>query len=199
VKILLKQLGDVLADILTAPAVATVRLLWASGADRVQTFTWASQWASSWWGPLGDYSRRAFYKRLLDACAADVCIAYGTTFSRPSARLGRRVYVGAFCNLGHVLLEDDVLLGSGVHVLSGKRQHHFDREDIPIREQGGSYEEVKIGRGSWLGNGCIVMAEVGEGCIVAAGAVVTQAVPDGAIVGGNPARVIGQRGGGAES
>jgi acetyltransferase-like isoleucine patch superfamily enzyme len=107
--------------------------------------------------------------------------------------------VGAFCNLGHVLLEDDVLLGSGVHVLSGKRQHHFDREDIPIREQGGSYEEVKIGRGSWLGNGCIVMAEVGEGCIVAAGAVVTQAVPDGAIVGGNPARVIGQRGGGAES
>ena len=33
-------------------------------------------------------------------------------------------------------------------------------------------EAVRIGRGSWLGNACIVMADVGEGCVVAAGAVV---------------------------
>jgi len=199
VKSLLKQLGDVLAEILTVPVVASVRLFVSLGANEVQVFTWSSQWASSWWGALGDYSRRALYRRLLDACAPDVCIAYGTTFSRPGARLGRRVYIGAFCNLGLVHLEDDVLLGSGVHVLSGKRQHHFDREDVPIREQGGSYEAVRIGRGSWLGNASIVMADVGEGCVVAAGAVVVQPVPDGAIVGGNPAKVIGQRGAGGES
>ncbi len=193
VKALLKQLGDTLADILTIPVVAMVRLLTAMGGDQVQVFTWASEWASHWWGPLGAYSRRALYKRLLDACASDVLIGYGTTFSRPGARLGRRVYVGAFCNLGLVQLEDDVLLGSGVHVLSGKRQHNFDRDDIPIREQGGSYELVRIGEGSWLGNACIVMADVGKGCVIAAGAVVSSAVPDGAIVGGNPAKVIGQR------
>lgn len=198
VKALLKQLGDALADILTAPVVAGVRILYALGANRIQIFSWASQWASGWWGPLGAYSRRSLYKRLLDGCADDVCIVYGTTFSQPGARLGRRVYVGASCNIGFALLEDDVLLGSGVHVLSGKRQHHFDRSDLPIREQGGSYESVRIGRGSWLGNACIVMAEVGEGCIVAAGAVVTQPVPDGAIVGGNPAKAIGQRSMGGE-
>lgn len=193
-KALLKQFGDSLADLLTAPVVALVRLGVALGGNEVQVFSWASNWASGWWGPLGDYSRRALYRRLLASCASDVCIAYGTTFSRPGASLGRRVYVGSFCNLGLAQLEDDVLLGSGVHVLSGKRQHHFDRTDLPIREQGGSYQPVRVGRGSWLGNGCIVMADVGEGCVVAAGAVVTTPVPDGAIVGGNPAKVIGRRG-----
>ena len=32
---------------------------------------------------------------------------------------------------------------------------------------------------------------IGEGAIVAAGAIVTKSVPDGMVVGGNPARVIG--------
>ncbi len=191
----LKRVGNFLAFLLTAPVVLVTRALYAMGGDRVQVFAWVSQWASSWWGPLGSYCRRALYQRLLDECAADACISYGTIFSRPGARLGRRVYVGAFCNIGLAHLEDDVLLGSNVHVLSGKKQHEFDRYDVPIREQGGRFELVRIGKGSWLGNASIVMADVGEGCVVAAGSVVTRPVADGAIVGGNPARVLGQRGG----
>ena len=193
VKSFLKQCGDVLASVLTFPVVFSVRGLWAMGAGEIQVFAWVSQWASSWWGPLGSYCRRALYRRLLAACAPDVCISYGTIFSRPGARLGRRVYVGAFCNLGLAELGDDVLLGSGVHVLSGKRQHFFDDPQQPIREQGGRFELVKVGQGSWLGNGAIVMADVGEGCIVAAGSVVVHPVQDGAIVGGNPAKVLGMR------
>jgi acetyltransferase-like isoleucine patch superfamily enzyme len=189
----LKQIGVTVATVLTAPAVASVRLLWSLGADEAQVFAWTSQWAAGWWGALGDYSRRALYQRLLDNCADDVCIAYGTIFSRPGARLGHRVYVGAYCSLGLAHLEDDVLLGTGVHVLSGKHQHSFERDDLPIREQGGRYEAVRIGRGSWLGNAAIVLADVGEGCVVAAGSVVTRPVPDHAIVGGNPARILGWR------
>ncbi len=193
VKSLLKKLGDWTAAVLTAPVAWVVRASVALGGDEAQVFGWASQWASSWWGPIGSYCRRSLYRRLLDECAPDVCISYGTIFSRPGARLGRRVYVGAFCNLGLAHLEDDVLLGSGVHVLSGKRQHFFDDPHRPIRDQGGRFEMVRVGRGSWLGNGAIVMADVGEGCVVAAGSVVIHPVEDGAIVGGNPAKVLGWR------
>lgn len=195
VKSSLKQLGNSLAYILTAPVVLLTRGLYGMGADRVQVFAWVSQWAASWWGPLGSYCRRAVYRALLEECGPDVCISFGTIFSRPGARLGRRVYLGAFCNIGLAYLEDDVLLGSSVHVLSGKHQHSFERDDLPIREQGGRYECVRIGKGSWLGNCSIVMADVGEGCVVAAGSVVTRPVEDGAIVGGNPARVLSQRSG----
>jgi acetyltransferase-like isoleucine patch superfamily enzyme len=34
------------------------------------------------------------------------------------------------------------------------------------------------------------MADIGDNCIVAAGSVVISAIPDNAIVGGNPAKII---------
>ena len=44
----------------------------------------------------------------------------------------------------------------------------------------------------WIGSNSIIMkdATIGEGSIVASGSVVTKDVPDYAIVGGNPAKVI---------
>ena len=192
-KYLLKSSADVLAQIMTTPLWWWTRAFMSRTADPDRVFAWCSQLASAWTGPMGEYSRRALYGRLLDRCEADVCICYGTIFSRRGARLGHRVYVGAHCNLGLAELEDDVLLGSCVHILSGKRQHFYKRTDIPIREQGGEYQRVRVGKGSWLGNAAIVLADVGEGCIVGAGSVVTKSVPDGAIVGGNPAKVLGYR------
>ena len=47
----------------------------------------------------------------------------------------------------------------------------------------------------WFGNNVIVTGNItiGEGAIIAVGAVVTKNVPDFAIVGGNPARIIKYR------
>ena len=53
---------------------------------------------------------------------------------------------------------------------------------------------VETGFGVFLGAGCVIPPErrIGPGAVVGAGAVVTKDVPEGAIVTGNPARVVGE-------
>jgi acetyltransferase-like isoleucine patch superfamily enzyme len=111
-------------------------------------------------------------------------------FSHPTARVGRAVYVGPYCCLGDVTLEDDVLLGSHVSVANGSSQHGTERLDVPIREQPGSWPRVTVGRNSWVGERAVVLADVGRHCVIGAGAVVTSAVPDYAVAVGVPAKVI---------
>jgi len=189
----LKTILDLLARLVAVPVWAGTGALMRVGDDPDRWLAWTSQWISTWPGPLGEYARRAVYGRLLERCPPDVCICHGTVFSRRGARIGNRAYLGVGCNIGLVDLGDDCLLGSGVHLLSGKNQHFFQRTDVPIREQGGEFSQVRIGRGTWIGNAAVVMADVGRECVVGAGSVVVRPVPDGALVGGNPARVLGFR------
>jgi acetyltransferase-like isoleucine patch superfamily enzyme len=144
-------------------------------------------------GLPGVYLRRAFYRLVFPRCGEDACISFGTIFSHPTANVGRLAYVGAYCCLGDVTLEDDVLLGSHVSVTNGGAQHGIERLDVPVREQRGSWPRVTIGRDSWVGDRAVIMADVGRHCVVAAGAVVTRPVPDYAIVAGVPARIIRYR------
>lgn len=51
---------------------------------------------------------------------------------------------------------------------------------------------ILIKSNAWIGMNCIILkgVTIGEGAIVGAGSVVTKNVPDWAVVGGNPAKVI---------
>lgn len=55
------------------------------------------------------------------------------------------------------------------------------------------FGKIKIGNNVYIGNNAIILAGVtiGNDVLIAAGSVVTKSVSDGCIVGGNPARVIG--------
>ena len=150
-------------------------------------------------GLVGSYMRVAYYARCLERVGPAVHIEFGSVISHPKAEIGRNVYIGSFCNLGWVVVGDDVLMGSGVHVLSGKHQHDFTRTDRSIREQGGSFSVVKVGEDCWLGNGSVVLADVASHSVVAAGAVVSRTFAPGAILAGNPAREVKNRFGGSEA
>jgi virginiamycin A acetyltransferase len=183
---------DVIAAIVAAPLAAGY-YLFAMVFGATKAFPGWSQLVSLFPGMIGIYLRRAFYRYVFPQCGKDACISFGTTFSHPSARLGRNVYIGVGCMVGDATLEDDVLVGSHVSIINGRRQHGTARLDVPVRQQAGEYPRVTIGRDSWIGDRAIVTESVGEQCIVGAGAVVTKPVPDYAIVVGNPARIAGYR------
>lgn len=152
-----------------------------------------SQFVSLFPGISGQYVRRGFYWWVLPRCGEGCVVSFGTVFSHPTVEIGRKAYIGLYCCIGDVTIEDDVLIGSHVSITNGSRQHGIERLDIPVREQPGEWPRVTIGRDSWIGDRAVVMADVGEHCVVGAGAVVTKPVPDFAIVAGVPARVIGWR------
>ena len=70
--------------------------------------------------------------------------------------------------------------------------HNIERTDIPMGQQGMRVSEVIIGNDVWIGIRVIIMpgVKVGNGAVIGAGTVVTKDVPDYAIVGGVPARII---------
>ena len=144
-------------------------------------------------GLLGGYLRRAFYRCVFPRCETDACLCFGVIFSHPTAEIGRSVYVGPYCCLGDVTLEDDVLLGSHVSITNGAAQHGIERLDVPIRDQPGIWPRVTIGRDSWIGDRAVVMADVGKHCVIGAGSVVNQPLPDYAIAVGVPARIVRYR------
>lgn len=89
----------------------------------------------------------------------------------------------------------------GAHVHMGEQitvitdNHNFKHPEClpydPIRVIG----DVTIGECVWIGDRVIILPgiTVGDGAILAAGAIITRDVPPMSIVGGNPAKVIGQR------
>ncbi len=156
-------------------------------------FQGCSQFLSLYPGILGNYFRQQFYCLSLAKCYGDCCIEFGTRLNQRGIELGHRVYVGSNCCIGLCRIEDDVMLGSNVDVISGKKQHYFGSLHTPMREQGGELEKITISEDSWLGNSSVVMANIGRKSIVAAGSVVTKDVPPFSIVGGNPAKILKSR------
>ncbi len=95
---------------------------------------------------------------------------------------------------GHITIGDGVVWGYHCQILTGEHLFEDGRLKEPKSEQVPDQGyDVHIGDGCWIASGVIVIGGVtiGKNCIAAAGAVVTKDVPDGCIVGGVPARIIG--------
>jgi acetyltransferase-like isoleucine patch superfamily enzyme len=192
VKKSVKQLLRLLSILLMGPITA-VYLLLNTFLKSDTLFSTFSQALSLIPGKMGCYLRAGFYRFTLTRCSQNVYITFLTLFSQRDSEIESGVYIGPQCNIGKCKIGKDVLLGSNVHIMSGKGQHNFTDLKVPIRDQGGTFEKIEIGEDTWIGNGALVMANVGRSCVVAAGSVVIEEVCDYAIVAGNPAKIIKMR------
>jgi acetyltransferase-like isoleucine patch superfamily enzyme len=133
---------------------------------------------------------------------------------------GRPVVIGSGCSIaadaflhGPITLADGVsinarasldggargiALGRGTRVASGAVLYAFDHgldPDRDIRDQPVTSRGIVVGEDVWIGANAGVTdgVAVGDHAVVAMGAVVTKDVPAWAMVGGVPARVLGDR------
>lgn len=143
--------------------------------------------------PVGKYLswRGRFAGPRLAACGANLKIASRVNIYNP-ARLscGNNVYIGynTYIGGGDVRLSDEVIIGPFCCIVAG----NHTMKDGSYRFGPYDYGTIEIGRGTWLGAHVTITSNVkiGAGCLIAAGSVVTHDVPDGAVVGGVPARII---------
>lgn len=146
---------------------------------------------------LGAFLRWGYY-RLAFARMDGFCFIW------PGARIhyssgvsvGRNLHLngGTFIDArGGLTLGNDVLIGPNVALLTS--QHQWTDPSRPIVVQGHVLAATTIGDDVWIGANAVVMpgVTIGTGTVVGAGAVVTQDTEPYSIVGGVPARAIGQR------
>ncbi len=141
--------------------------------------------------------RYAFYKLLCKKIepfpfifpGAFIQHSYGLEAGR-NLNVNRGVHIYA---RGGIRLGDYVLIGPNVVITSS--QHRYDTKDIPILFQGHQKKQVVIGNDVWIGANAVILpgVTIGDGTIIGAGSVVTNNTEPYSIVGGAPARKIGER------
>ena len=113
----------------------------------------------------------------------------------PVVRIGDRCLIGRGSGIvGHLSIEigDDVWTGHHVYITD--QNHGYDDLDLPISRQAMPERPVRIGDGSWLGHGTVVLpgATIGRHVVIGANSVVRGEIPAYCVAAGNPARVVKQ-------
>jgi acetyltransferase-like isoleucine patch superfamily enzyme len=107
-----------------------------------------------------------------------------------------RVICGPHCTFGsnsEIRIGKDTLMAGSVNIRDSN--HVFSDRNTPIVRQGITTRPISIGEDVWVGHGVSILegVHVGRGAILAAGAVVTKDVPEYAVCGGVPAKVLKYR------
>lgn len=123
------------------------------------------------WG--GSYRIKNKYFRKKGICLGDGCCLY-SDISTPESFL--------------ITIGNNVTISNDVQLLT--HDNSIDRISLEVSDILG---EIRIGDNCFIGAHSILLPGVtlGKEVIVGAGAVVTKSYPDGSIVAGNPARLIG--------
>jgi len=120
-----------------------------------------------------------------------ICCSKISIGNRVVIRPGTMLFADPRVNGAGIIIDDDVLIGSGAHLYC--TNHRYDNPDKPIIDQG-HYEskQIQLKSGCWIGANVVILpgVTVGHNAVVGAGSVVTRDIPDSVIAAGNPAQII---------
>ena len=143
-----------------------------------------------------------FFERYFYTTKAKLIVAsYGTHLRvNHKCTLSKGCSLGNHCNFNGMTIRGSgkVVIGNYFHTGTGckiiTQNHNYGGDKIPYDD---TYvrKTIIIKDFVWFGDDVLVVGNVtiGEGAIIAAGSVVCKDVPDCAIVGGNPAKLIKYR------
>jgi len=135
--------------------------------------------------------RLYLYRRIGMKVGKECVIRRGVYLGSPNElELGDGSFLGRaslYCT-GGIRIGKNVNVSDGAVIITAKH-------DVNSPKFEAKYEPIAIEDWAWIATNAIVLAgiTIGEGAVVAAGAVVTKDVPPYSVVGGNPAKVIGER------
>lgn len=131
------------------------------------------------------------------ATVGEGCVLHGPLVVHNAGNDYRNLAIGSNVHVGRLVMldlaelltiEDDATVSMGATILT-----HADVGDRPLA---GTYprtaKPTRIGSGAWIGANSTMLpgCDIGARAVVGAGAVVRELVPDGAVVGGVPARPL---------
>src|SRR5262245_35046091 len=111
-------------------------------------------------------------------------------------RIGAKTVLGQECTISayqHVSIGRECIVADRVMLIDF--DHGVVEVEKPIRHQGIYKRDVNVGNNVWIGYGACFLrgVTVGDNAIVGTNSVVTRDVPDNAVVGGVPARLLRMR------
>lgn len=118
----------------------------------------------------------------------------GNKFS-PLLSIGNHCSIGRFCHITcsqEVVIEDSVFLTEGVLItdsIHGYKEVNTPVIDQPLISKG----PLRIGAGTWIGNGARIVGKVqiGKNCVIAANTLLSNTViPDFSVVSGVPGKIV---------
>lgn len=142
-------------------------------------------------GYIPSHTIRKFIYRVAGMAIDGTIHMWARFYDPKNITIGKDTIVG-----DHAFLDgrDKLTIGDHVDIASGvmiyNSQHDLDSQDFQA-----TLEPVEIGDYVFIGPRVTILpgVKIGKGAVVAAGAVVTKDVPEFTIVGGVPAKEIGQR------
>jgi maltose O-acetyltransferase len=154
--------------------------------------------------PDQSFPAASLFRRVREACCRSLFAEAGHNINVGSHVFigdGRHIHIGSHSGIGSgsrvygAKIGEHVIIGPDVLFL--KENHRSEDLQSPIGTQGFTPISLPIIEDwAWIGERVTILPgrHIGKGAIVGASAVVTRDVMPFQIVGGNPARVIGERG-----
>jgi len=147
--------------------------------------------------PPGLWVLNAFCQRILRINSQTPWSVHFTSRVTGKVSIGENVWI-AFAVSGDCYIQaangveigDDTTFAPGVKIISANHSPDDLMRSVDA-------PPIRIGKRVWIGANAVILPgrQIGDDAIVGAGSIVTKDVPPGAIVGGNPARLIKMKSG----